>query len=384
MAYRHKIAFVLLLCSTLLLGGCWNSKEIEHLRYPTALGIDYRNNQYEIYLQLVDISVIAKMEGGGRRTGQEMVVLKGVGRSFDEAAFNIYSFTQQRVNWSHIRAVIFGEGALKLGLDVFLDNFSRYGEFRHTWWTFTAQSNVKDLLLLYPTMNTPAIFSQLGDPTTVFRQSSYIQPVMLNRFEAQLYEKSVTTILPRLSTQNEKVYTTSKLRKHPVLTRNGVCVLSKRKWLGCLSVAQASGLRWMSTKTVRTPVNLFEGKNPIADLVFEDPRPTITYRMKDGKPYFTIKVETSGSLSDLNQQTSVSKLEKESAKLIEKQIRDTYLHGLKMHADIFSFSRIMYRQNVKLWKTLQKDGQLQLTPASLEKIEVKATLKNSGELKFVH
>ncbi|MET3287820.1 UNVERIFIED_CONTAM: spore germination protein KC [Brevibacillus sp. OAP136] len=384
MTNRHKITFVLLLCSALFLGGCWNSKEIEHLRYPTALGIDYRNNQYEMYLQLVDISVIAKMEGGGRRSEQDMVVFKGVGRSLDEAAFNIYSYTQQRVNWSHIRAVIFGEGALKLGLDVFLDNFSRYGEFRHTWWTFTTQGDVKQLLLLYPTMNTPAIFSRLGDPTTIYRQYSYIQPVMLNRFEAQLYEKSVTTILPNLSSVTGKVYSTSKKHVRPVLSRRGVCVLHNRKWLGCLSTAQVSGLRWMSTKTVRTPVNLFEGKKPIADLVFEDPRQTITYRMKDGKPYFTIKVEVSGGLSDLNQQTSVSKLEKESAKLIEKQIRDTYLHGLKLHADIFSFSNIMYRRNVKLWKTLQKDGQLQLTPASLEKIEVKATLKNSGELQFVH
>ncbi|MGE5701342.1 MAG: Ger(x)C family spore germination protein [Clostridia bacterium] len=377
----HAMILTLCMLSSVVLSGCWNFKEVEHLRYPVSIGFDYRNKQFEIYLQLINFTVIAKVESGGSRQKQEIVVVKGVGKSFDEAAFNIYSYAQQRFNWSHIRSVVIGKGALRYGMNYFLDNLGRYSEYRHTWWVFTTERPIPEILLLFPAMNTPAIYSQLGDPMTIYRQSSYIQPLMMNRFETDYFSKSKTTLLPRLSHVSSMVYRTTENR--PILRRDGVCMLANRKFVGCLDVAHTSGLRWLNKHTVRTSLRLFKGKQPLADLIMEDPKPKISYRVKNGKAYFTIKVKVTGSISNINISTSLKDMNKLASQKIESEIRNTFKNGVKLKTDIYSLSDTIYRKDVQLWKKLQKDEQLPLKADSLEKIEVDAKIVNSGEMEFI-
>lgn len=49
---------------SMLLTGCWGSKEIEHMIYVNTLGVDYVDNKVVVYIQMVNFSGIAKKRPG--------------------------------------------------------------------------------------------------------------------------------------------------------------------------------------------------------------------------------------------------------------------------------------------------------------------------------
>ncbi|MGE7675421.1 hypothetical protein ACQKMV_17855 [Lysinibacillus sp. NPDC094403] len=50
--------------------------------------------------------------------------------------------------------------------------------------------------------------------------------------------------------------------------------------------------------------------------------------------------------------------------------------------DIYRLSEHLYRKNAKVWKKLEKDGKIPLTPSSISKLEIDVKV-NSGRKTFV-
>ena len=78
--------------------------------------------------------------------------------------------------------------------------------------------------------------------------------------------------------------------------------------------------------------------------------------------------------------------EKEIRKLTEKKIKEdikkTYQEGLNINADVYRLSEHLYRQDVKAWKRMQKDGKIELDENSIRKIHVDLEKINSGRKTF--
>lgn len=61
--------------------GCWSATEVQNASYAKAIGIDYKDNKFIIYVQLLDFSNIAKSEAGGKANEKAIVwVGKGKGK----------------------------------------------------------------------------------------------------------------------------------------------------------------------------------------------------------------------------------------------------------------------------------------------------------------
>lgn len=83
---------------------------------------------------------------------------------------------------------------------------------------------------------------------------------------------------------------------------------------------------------------------------------SIQPKMKNGKPVFDIKVSMQGTLPELNTSITRSALELKAIKEIDNQIRETYLKGLEINADVYGLSGIFYRELPKEWKKLNDKG----------------------------
>src|SRR5690606_16858629 len=59
-AIRLVLSFFLLI----MLSGCWNSNDIQDFLYVTALGIDYVDDQYYVYVQFVDFENLSVANAG--------------------------------------------------------------------------------------------------------------------------------------------------------------------------------------------------------------------------------------------------------------------------------------------------------------------------------
>lgn len=370
----HKLRcfFTIVLISSLL-SGCWGAREIEHMIYVNSIGIDYVKGKFVFYAQIISFNNIAKQEAGGQRNPQTISVGKGEGRTLDDAIFNLYRTAQQRLSWSHIKAIVFSEDALKQDvINQLLDVIDRYYEFRYTVWTFATREPIEDLFNAKPILNISILYSQLNDPEDVYRQSSVIAPLFLYKFIWKWKESGQTVQLPILSTN--KVQWTENKKKHPTLIMSGVCFLQNKKRKLCLQRSEIMGLRWLDKNSRRPGITVFHNGEPITTLVMEKIKPEIIPQVEDDKVTFHLKVSTKANMPQLVKAVPEKDLREWAEKSIAEEIMQTYQLGQKTQTDVLQLSDALYRQDPKAWHKLTKNGELPLRPDTISRIDVKLQL----------
>ncbi|MFC3769203.1 Ger(x)C family spore germination protein [Paenibacillus sp. GCM10012303] len=371
-------SFIIVVLFSVTLSGCWGMREIEHMNYLNSVGIDYRDGKIVFYGQIISYFNVAKKEGGDPGQKQIISTMKAEGDTFDKAVFNMYTTTQQRVAWSHVKALVFTEQALKKNIiEQVFDVWDRYYENRYTIWIFATKEPIEKVLEAKPAQNISVVYSQLNDPTNVYSQSSVVTPIYLYDFMRTWYEKSQSLKIPYL-TIDENWKENGKML--PKLQINGIGVFQNGKYKGYIPRIRLHGLRWLTKKTDRTPLYVKEnGKSADeSTLVMENVKPKIKAEVQNGKAEFKIEVRTKGNIPQLLQPLSQQKLEKLAAAKIKAEIEQTYMEGLRLDSDLLGLSEALFRSKPKQWHELARNGKLPLEPDSLVSIEVKASILSGG------
>lgn len=131
-------------------------------------------------------------------------------------------------------------------------------------------------------------------------------------------------------------------------------------------------------KTQRTPLIIKDDKEVLAVIVMNKLKFSIQPKMKHGKPIFDIKVSMQGTLPELSANLNRKDIELKAIKVIDDQIRETYLKGLEINADVYGLSGIFYRNLPKEWNKLNDKGILPLDSSSIDKIDIKVNLISGG------
>ncbi|UED76028.1 Ger(x)C family spore germination protein [Brevibacillus sp. DP1.3A] len=375
MARIRAIAALLLL--PLLLSGCWNAREIENLLYVNALGVDFVDNKFEVYAQILSFSTIAKQEAGGERSTSGVAIAKGSGDSFVSALFSLYPANQEQMTWSHIRSLVLSEQVLKSPLlDQVIDELDRFYEFRYTIWTYATKDPLMDILTPKQVFKQPVIYSQLSNPQDLHKQNSVIYPMKLFQFVSKRDEPNKVVYLPMLSI-NRKTWSEDN-KPLPQLKTTGACMLQNKEVKGCWPRSELLGLRWLDKHTNRSLLTLKKGKQPLANLVLQKPKVKIQPLLRDNQVTFQIDVELLGFIPQYHHISPVREIEKEAAKKIEEQIRGLYEKGRKQQMDTLQLGHTLYRKYPQEWKRMQQNGALPLQPSSLGAVNVKVTIYDGG------
>lgn len=374
--WRKALLSILLVLP--LLTSCWNAKELEHMFYAHAVGIDYLDGKYNVYVQILDFSTLSKQEssGGKSETTEGAWVGIGQGNTIEAALNNLYKTSQRRIYWGHLNTVIMSESLLKLGIHEGIDLLTRFNEFRYTLWIFGTRAPVKDILLASPILEASPVYSQLGDPEDAYEQSSFITPKRLYKLIAEMKEQAKTPLLPMINTV--KGYWVDKKQEYSALEVEGYGLIKNGKWDGWLPRTKAKGLRWCERKTARAPLVIGSKNQPIATIIFEHPKHEIVPIVRNGKVYFNLTIRVKGNINEMGKEASESLLKSKSEKLIRKEIRQTYMEGLMQNTDILNLLDSLYRKQPSEWQRLRQSGKLPLDRSSLQEINVKVTIKNSG------
>jgi spore germination protein KC len=363
-------ALIITLCSMICLSGCWDNKNIQDLLYATAIGVDYKNNLYEVYIQIVSFGSVAKSESGGRDTGPQIYVGKGSGKTLSLALGNIYETVQKRIYWSHVRTYLLTESAMQSGGEDYFDNLKRYREFRYTPWIFgTKGSSIEDIFKTPSFFQSSPITSILGQPEDNYHQRSFIKPLLAQEYQINLNEPGETAIVPTLTV--DKTAWQSEKKAENKLKVNGVFVVQKKGLQGWIANNQLNGLRWMEKDTSRSAIEI---KPAIISL--EKPKSKIIVKEQEGKLIFNIEVKVTGNIVELlDSQPTEEELEKEAEEQIKKEIRATFEEGLRIGADLYNFRNVMFKKRMENWQDIE------LTSLSLKQINVHVNIQHTGELK---
>lgn len=371
----------LVLCAAMsvfvpMLAGCWNMRELEHMFYAHAIGIDYDNGKFKLFVQILDLTTLGKQEGGGTKSGQGSWVGKGEGSTLQAAIHDLYATTQRRIYWGHVNTAVVGENALKHGVHQLLDQLTRYNEFRYTIWVFGTQYAVEDILLASPILESTPVYSQLGDPKDVFNQSSFIRPTRLYDFVANLREPGTTEILPMIGLSeghwkdNRSDYTALKV--------TGAGIMNAGNWTGYISKEKLVGCRWLDDGAVRIPLAIEQDGRIFASAIFSYPDTNIKPITRGGNVSFDIKIKVNGDIVEMSRDASESDLKRMAEEHIREEVRLTYREGLRLHADPLNLLASLYRKKLRAWKQWTAANPLPLNEGSLANVHVEVSITNRG------
>ncbi|MCZ8519125.1 MULTISPECIES: Ger(x)C family spore germination protein [Paenibacillus] len=364
-----------------LLSGCWNANDVDELDYVNAVGIDYLPDakQYVVYAQLISFTRVAKGEGNQDVKPLPAWIAEGRGKSYMEAVAHINANSEHKLYWGHVTSLLLGDTLLRTRnvADV-LESFFRYYEMRYTMWVFGTRDSIPALFIASPNFERTRLGMILHSPEDNYFASSSIRPIRLSRFMAGYYEPYRCVLLPALSLTKEYW----KKSREPVASQriSGAYLIQGQETLGMLPMDQLQGLHWLEPTTHRAWLEIEEEGEEIAILRMRNPRYEIVEAQEQGTPVYDLEVSVQGTVSELKRPLTEEELTAKATAVIEKEIRGTYLAGLKQKADLYGLQQHQYRSAVVL-PPRQKAAlaAVRLKEGSLRHVRVKPYIVSGGK-----
>lgn len=124
---------ILILLQSILLTGCWSSKEVEKLAIVTVMGIDFAREKgsdvWTASARIMNPSATVKTEDRSGKVSQDKFLV-GKGRTALEAVMAFTAHTSRAPYYGHIIGFIFGQEAAREKLVNFIDGVTRYNQTR--------------------------------------------------------------------------------------------------------------------------------------------------------------------------------------------------------------------------------------------------------------
>ncbi|TQR28967.1 Ger(x)C family spore germination protein [Lysinibacillus sphaericus] len=378
---KKKFMLIVSLTAVLLLAGCWDVKEPQRMYYIDGIGIDYKDGQYEIYMQIINFANVAKSEGPTPQAAPSEIGF-AKGKTMEEAFFKLYRSIDQKVFWGHMTFILFSENALKDENSIpVIDSFLRHRETRYQILTYVTKDPIKDILLITPILNKSLTASKLSNPLHTKELQTYVEPVDLRKLIISLNEPSHEVNLP-LVTINKNWETTNKPTEETALS--GFGVVSKDGFKGYINDGNARGIQWMFHKKTRgdVTIKLNNKEKEFLTVDLEKLSTKIKPIVKNNEVTFEAEIKLNAIINGFQGKVNTDQIREGIIKEVKKDIKKSYEAGIELDVDVFRLSEHLYRKNVKAWKKIQKDGKIPLTADSLSKVNVIVNKVNPGRKTF--
>ena len=353
--------------------------DIEKLNYASAIGVDFRDGKYHGYIQFLDFQSVAKTSSGQRKS-VNIWVGEGEGNSFEEAFFNLYKTSQERVFWGHVTAVLITEAAFNKSFESISDSISRYYEFRLTPWVFGTRDSIKEIFSASGFYGQSPLSTILHEPEGTYSQASIVKSIKLHRLIAQVYEPGFTTCIPVLSL-NKKDWTNTG-KKEPKLTLDGAFFLKKSTFQSYMSLKELEGLRWMQKGSVRVGVPVPK-KDPSLQIVFDKPKTKLNYVPAEKKPGYTVNIKAKGYIVNRskNDLQELPQLTEKTKEVIKQEIEKTFQAGKTKHIDVYNLEHTLYQKHYREWKSLSSSDSPLIDDTEIREINININVEHSSSSK---
>jgi Ger(x)C family germination protein len=379
---KRIVAMCITVFLVIPLAGCWDAKEIQDINYISAIGVDYREGQYTVYLQILDFSHVAKGESMKPSEEASVWVGKGTGLTVNEAVNQLYETSQQRVFWGHVTAIVFSESVLKEGLLGIMDLTNRYREIRYTKWVYGTKEDIESVFSTTPFFKLSPLSSILHSPKDIYKQQSFIEPIQFHLFAARYNEPGSTVVLPCLSVDRRAWKESGE--EHAMLKTDSAFLL-RGKRVEWIDEGSLRGIRWMNAESVRNSLTLRSDGKPLASVIAYSPKIDIDFEQSSGQFAFTATVHIDIILNSILETMSEEEIERKTSEEIEREILETFRAGIERQSDVFSLGNVVYKKKPSVYHQYWDSETLPIRSSSLKKIDVKVNLKNSGKYKqYLH
>ncbi|KAB0442338.1 Ger(x)C family spore germination protein [Lysinibacillus fusiformis] len=382
MSQKNIMLVILMLTTTLLMSGCWDVTEPQRMYYVQGVGVDYKDNEYIAYIQLMNFANVAKTEQSNPQAAPTEVG-KATGKTIEEAIYKLYRSMDQEVFWGHMTFLLFSEKAMESEHAIpIIDTFLRFRETRYHIWVYCTQDPIEEVLLVSPILEKSPTATKLSNPKNTSKQESFVEPVNLRQLVIGLNEPNHEMKVPFISI-NQDWETAKESRTETVFA--GVGILSKNTFKGFIKGNTARGIEWMNDATKQGEITVKLDNTEERDYLTVDIKKldvNVKPIVQNNQVKFEVYLKFNTILNGFKGKVTASQVRKKVESEVKKEIMATFEAGLNIDADVYRLSEYLYRDNVKVWKKIQKDGKIPLTKESISKIDIHINKVSPGRKSF--
>ena len=357
-----------------ILSGCWDTNEPDHMDYVYGMGIDYVDGQVKIYLQMVNLSSLGTPEVTSE-TESKAVIATATANTISEAVHEIYQSAQQRLYLGHNTSVVLSEEALKNGkLKETIDLLNRFPDTRYRMNFFATKDDIADIFKVSTIFQGSPILTRMTDMENIYEQSSRVQNLSLRELIIFLDEPNYEAKIPVIAVE-DKVWQTED-EKLLMVKDDGVALVNVNELKGLLIDDDMKGLRW-TVKSERNNVTIYDGNQPVGELIVVRPKQNYTIHTDKKNVTFELSIEAKAMINEIMEDISEEGIIELIEDRIEAEVMQTYIEALRQEADVYRLSEKVYRREIKTWKKLNVNGTIPLAEDSLH-VNVEIELIDSG------
>ncbi|KMN40347.1 spore gernimation protein [Lysinibacillus sp. LK3] len=385
---KHKVSFILLLSVLLLLGGCWNKRELNELAIVTAVGVDKSDEQFEISVQIVNPSQVASNKASGIQV--PVFTHHAKGKSLFDAIRKLTALTPRKPYYAHAQIIIIGEEMAEEGMNSILDLFQRDPEGRSDFnFIVSHDSTAQEILsVLTPLEDVPAskMFKSLKVSEAVLGTT---ESVILDDLIQSLGSIDHSAVLPSIhiygdadagdfSSNIEKIDSPAQLKY------GGLAIFKNYKLIGYLTEQESRDYNFLNNN-IKSTFEIIacpeEGKIS-TEIINSSTK--MTGHFQNDVPSISIKLDIEQNVAevscslDLTKSKTIDALNKETSRQIKERLERT-LQTIQQtyQADLLKFSNVLHREDYQAWNRIKKNWQT-LYPNLEVQIEVDVHTKGVG------
>lgn len=380
---RKQIILLLILCSTIILEGCWNYKEIDDMAISAGAAVDYDIDNENLILT---VEIVAHEDIGGGQTEIASEEVTGEGKVFFDAARNIISKIGKKIFWSHSGVLILGRDIIGneeklLGV---LDWYKRDSETRPDIWVLVSLEKTAGEIIADSDEELQKITSfYLDDLLTNEGSISKFYAVPFWKFIDELASKGIEPTLPTvmMSTKKEeieRVKTTDNQDGDEIIpTITGNAVFKGTKIAGYLDLIESRSLLILrdelkggvivietegesTSKDSKVTLEVLKSKTETTP-IFNNDNITINIEVE-----ITCNIAEITSEEDFMSEDLREKLKKDGEEVIKSELEHLIkLLQTQYKSDAIGIGNIVERKNPKLWEKLEDSWDVEFSNVAI-------------------
>ncbi|WP_313894931.1 Ger(x)C family spore germination protein [Psychrobacillus sp.] len=384
-----KKHIIVLLILSLLLTGCWDSRELNEIAITLAIGIDKVEDEYQITVQVVVPSEVSIKTGTGRST---VTLFQANGNTVYEAFRKMTKDSPRKIYPGHLRMLVLGEELALEGIGDSLDLFARDWEFRSDFYVVVAKNRTAaEILNITTTLeNIPAnkMFEALK---TSDESWSATRGIKLHELIADISSEGKEAVLTGILAMGNQEIGASKQNVETItpsarIQYGQLAIFKKDKLVGWLSERESRGYNDIINSVKTTVMPIACPKKGTLTIEVTDLNSVIKSKVINENPEVDVNIRVKGNIGEVECQINLSELKTihELEKIYENELKEIVNETIdnlqnKYKSDIFGFGEAIHRSNPKEWKRIKKQWDSEFPDLEVN-VEVDMQIQRTGTI----